>query len=131
MGSFPNKATQFSKDNQPKNRGDKKGVEHSKTRLKRLLALTENMKNPVTGELEEFSVIEQMDLALIIRARKGDVKAYNSILDRLEGKPNQAVKYEGKLETTNKYDELTEEDLDRAREAIINDMSKNRKSSGK
>lgn len=73
-------------------RGHKpKGVPHSKTRLKRLLELTENLTNPVTGELEGFSVAEQMDLAQIIKARKGDTQAYNSIFDRLEGKPQQSI----------------------------------------
>lgn len=73
-------------------RGKKpKGVPHSKTRLKRLLELTENLTNPITKEIEGFSVAEQLDLAQIIKARQGDTRAYNSILDRLEGKPDQAM----------------------------------------
>jgi ribosome-binding protein aMBF1 (putative translation factor) len=73
-------------------RGHKpKGVPHSKTRLKRLLELTEDLKNPITGEVEGFTVAEQLDLAQIIKARKGDTRAYDSLLDRLEGKPKQDV----------------------------------------
>ncbi len=71
--------------------GRPKGVPHSTTRLKRLLELTENLTNPITHEQEGFSVAEQLDLAQIIKARKGDTKAYNAIMDRLEGKPTQAV----------------------------------------
>src|SRR5690348_4080797 len=72
-------------------KGKPKGVEHSKTRLKRLLELTQKMKNPVTGKEENFTIAEQMDLALIAKARKGDVLAYREILDRLEGKPKQTT----------------------------------------
>lgn len=73
----------------PNGRG--KGVPNSKTRLLRLLELTENLKNPVTGELEGFTVAEQLDMQQIIKARRGDTKAYQTIMDRLEGKPAQAV----------------------------------------
>lgn len=72
-------------------KGRPKGVLHSKTRLKRLLELTEDLTNPITKEIEGFSVAEQMDLAQIIKARKGDTKAYIALLDRLEGKPTQNV----------------------------------------
>lgn len=72
-------------------KGYPKGVPHSKTRLKRLLLLTENLTNPITQEVEGFTVAEQLDLAQIIKARKGDTKAYTAIMDRLEGKPNQSV----------------------------------------
>ena len=69
----------------------KKGVQHSKTRLRRLLELTEQLTNPITKEVEGFSVIEQLDLAQIIKARKGDTRAYQAIMDRLEGKPQQTT----------------------------------------
>jgi ribosome-binding protein aMBF1 (putative translation factor) len=71
--------------------GKPKGVPHSKTRLKRLMELTENLTNPITKEIEGFTVAEQLDLAQIIKARKGDTRAYEAILDRLEGKPKQDV----------------------------------------
>lgn len=74
-----------------------KGKQHSSTRLKRLLYLTENLKNPVTGELEGFTVLEQLDLQQIIKARQGDTRSYNSLLDRLEGKPRETVAFEGEI----------------------------------
>lgn len=82
----------------PKGRG--KGVPDSKTRLKRLLEITQDLKNPITGEVEGFSVAEQLDLQQIIKARRGDTKAYNAILDRFEGKPQQTVDQTIKTETT-------------------------------
>ncbi len=77
----------------------KRGVPHSSTRLKRLLELTENLTNPITGEVEGFTVADQIDLAQIIKARKGDTHAYNALLDRLEGKPKQTeeVNLKGRL----------------------------------
>lgn len=71
--------------------GKPKGIPNTKTRLQRLLSLTENMTNPVTGDVEGFTVAEQMDLAMIMKARKGDTKAYSALVDRLEGKPQQSV----------------------------------------
>ena len=76
----------------PKGRG--KGVLNSKTRLLRLLELVTGTKNPVTGETEEFTIAEQLDMQIIAKARKGDLKAYEILLDRLEGKPKQTSEVE-------------------------------------
>ena len=69
--------------------GRPKGIENSKTRMRRLLELTQTKKNPITGKDEEFSLLEQMDMSLIVKALKGDVTAYREILDRFEGKADQ------------------------------------------
>ncbi len=57
----------------PNGRG--KGVPNSKTRLLRLLELVTKVRNPVTGEDEEFTIAEQLDMQIIAKARKGDLKA--------------------------------------------------------
>jgi hypothetical protein len=74
--------------------GRPKGVQNSKTRLLRLLELVTKVRNPVTGEEEDFSIAEQLDMQIIAKARKGDLKAYEIILDRLEGKPKQSTELE-------------------------------------
>jgi hypothetical protein len=74
--------------------GKPKGVLNSKTRLLRLLELVTKVRNPVTGEEEEFSIAEQLDMQIIAKARKGDLKAYEILLDRLEGKPKQSTELE-------------------------------------
>lgn len=89
--------------------GRPKGVQNTKTRLAKLLAYTSEVRNPATGLMEEMTVAEQMDLAIIRQARKGDTRAYNAIIDRIEGKPQQnlAVK-----EVTD-FGELTDEELEK------------------
>lgn len=72
-------------------KSSRKGIPNTKTRLKRFLELTNKQANPVTGEMEDMTVAEQMDLAIIAKARKGDIKAYTALLDRLEGKPLQTI----------------------------------------
>lgn len=77
-------------------KGKPVGLQNSKTRYLRLLALTEKIQNPVTGKIEEFSVLEQLDMQMIAKARKGDLNAYKEIMDRLEGRPSQSIEHTGK-----------------------------------
>lgn len=67
------------------------GIPNSKTRYKRLLELVSKKTNPVTGEEEEFTQLELMDMAIFNKALKGDIRAYEQIMDRLEGKPGQPL----------------------------------------
>lgn len=89
-------------------KGKAKGVLNSSTRLLRLLELSQAKKNPVTGDVEEFTVAEQMDMALIAKALKGDVTAYREILDRLEGKAIQMNKVSGDV-VINWHEQLTDD----------------------
>ena len=74
--------------------GRPKGVPNSKTRLLRLLELVQTKTNPITGDKEEFTVAEQLDMVLINKAIKGDIKAYQEVMDRLEGKAKQSTELE-------------------------------------
>lgn len=71
--------------------GKPKGVPNSKTRLLRLLELVQTKTNPITGEKEEFSVAEQLDLVVLQKAFKGDLNAYKELMDRLEGRAKQTT----------------------------------------
>jgi hypothetical protein len=85
--------TPFQKGN-PGGPGRPKGVQNSKTRLLRLLELVQKKKNPITGEEEEYTVLELMDMQQIAKALRGDDKAYREVLDRLEGKAKQSTELE-------------------------------------
>jgi len=74
--------------------GKPKGVQNSKTRLLRLLELVQKKRNPITGEEEEFTVLELMDMQIIVKALKGDQRAYQEVMDRLEGKAKQSTEVE-------------------------------------
>ena len=74
--------------------GRPKGVPNSKTRLLRLLELVQIKNNPITGEKEEFSVAEQLDLVVLQKAFKGDLRAYQELMDRLEGRAKQSTELE-------------------------------------
>jgi hypothetical protein len=89
---FPNKETQFKEGKSGNLNGRPKGSISSKTILNRFLSLVEKgVKNPVTGEFEDMTVAEVMNLSIIAKARKGDLSAYREVLDRLEGKAQQNI----------------------------------------
>lgn len=93
-GETPPGAKPFKKGQSGNPAGKPKGAKHSRTRLLRLLALEQTKRNPVTGQDEEFSVLEQLDMAQIAKALKGDIRSYNALLDRLEGGVNQKLDVE-------------------------------------
>ena len=86
--------TPFKKGQVANPNGRPKGVPNSKTRLLRLLELVQVKTNPVTGEKEEFTIAEQLDMVLVNKALKGDLSAYKELFDRLEGRAKQTNEIE-------------------------------------
>lgn len=89
----PPKHTQFKKGNP----GKPKGVKHSSTIIRELLALKDTLEDgTVVGR--EYRVYD----AVIQEAIAGNIQAFNSLIDRLEGKPKQ--------ETTNVNIDVSHDD---------------------
>jgi hypothetical protein len=81
VGEFPNKATQFSKDNQPEKNGRKPKL----PQLDILLA-------DVLGEDKDgIEAAKAILMALRAKATKGDVRAAEVLLERAYGKSKQIV----------------------------------------
>jgi len=89
MALNPQNLKPFKKGKSGNPAGRPPGIPNTRTRLQRLLNITQNLTNPITGEVEGFTILEQLDLQQIIKARKGDLAAYKEIIDRLEGKAKE------------------------------------------
>ena len=71
--------------------GRPKGAKNRSTIAKYWLEVNQSLKNPLTGENETMSQEDLMTLALIKKAREGDVAAYKALMDSGYGAPIQQV----------------------------------------
>ena len=78
--------------------GRPKGSKNRSTIARQWLEVNQNLKNPLTGENETMSQEDLMTLALIKKAREGDVNAYKALMDSGYGAPLQQI--EQNLEQT-------------------------------
>jgi hypothetical protein len=69
--------------------GKPKGTRNRSTIIKQWLEVEERIKNPLTGIDERLQQQDLMTLAIIEKARNGDVNAYKELMDGCYGKiPN-------------------------------------------
>lgn len=80
----------FSSEYQPEKNGRPKGSKNRSTIVRQWLEVNQNLKNPLTGNTETMSQEDLMTLALIKKAREGDVSAYKQLMDSAYG---TAVQY--------------------------------------
>ena len=71
--------------------GRPKGSLNRSTIARKWLEVNQNLKNPLTGENETMSQEDLMTLALIKKAREGDVMAYKALMDSGYGAPLQQI----------------------------------------
>jgi hypothetical protein len=71
--------------------GRPKGSKNRSTIARHWLQVNQNLKNPLTGQEETMSQEDLMTLALIKKAREGDVNAYKALMDSGYGAPVQQV----------------------------------------
>ena len=76
----------------PKGRG--KGVRNRATIVKEWLMVEQKFKNPLTGQEEILSQADIMTLAVINKARKGDVIAFRELMDSGFGKVTEMIQSE-------------------------------------
>lgn len=69
--------------------GRPKGAKNRSTIARYWLEVNQNLKNPITGTEETMSQEDLMTLALIKKAREGDVNAYKALMDSGYGAPIQ------------------------------------------
>lgn len=67
------------------------GSKNRSTIAKKWLSVEQNQKNPLTNKDEDMSQEDLITLALIKKARKGDVQAYQKLLDSAYGAPIQQI----------------------------------------
>lgn len=90
----------------PKGRGHARG---RATIVREWLMVEQKFKNPLTGQEEILSQADMITLALISKARKGDVAAFRELMDSGYGKNQEIVKNEISVF---KPLELTQEQID-------------------
>jgi len=81
----------FSSEYQPEKNGRPKGSKNRSTIARKWLEVMQDAKNPITGELEKLSQEDLITLAMIHKARKGDVNAYKQLMDSGFGLPKQTI----------------------------------------
>jgi hypothetical protein len=69
--------------------GRPKGAKNRSTIAKYWLEVNQKLKNPLTNQEETMSQEDLMTLALIKKAREGDVSAYKALMDSGYGAPKQ------------------------------------------
>ena len=63
--------------------GKPKGTRNRSTIVREWLSVEQEIKNPITGEKQKLQQSDIMTLALISKARKGDVAAYKELMQYL------------------------------------------------
>ena len=71
--------------------GRPKGAKGRATIARYWLEVNQNLKNPITGEQENMSQEDLITLAIIKKARDGDVNAYKALMDSGYGAPLQQI----------------------------------------
>ena len=92
---MPNKENiekhEFKKGESGNPNGRPKGSKNRSTIARHWLQVNQNLKNPLTGQEETMSQEDLMTLALIKKAREGDVNAYKALMDSGYGAPVQQI----------------------------------------
>jgi hypothetical protein len=81
----------FKKGQSGNPKGRPVGSKNRSTIAKKWLDIEQNLKNPLTSKVENMSQEDLITLALIRKAREGDVQAYQKLMDSAYGQPLQQI----------------------------------------
>lgn len=95
MKNPPPEETQWKEGESGNPAGRPKGTKNRATIARKWLEVLEKIKNPITNAQEELTQEEIMTLAQIAKARKGDTRAYQALMDSAFGQPKQTIEQEG------------------------------------
>jgi hypothetical protein len=90
--------TRFSKENQPVNRGRKEGTLNRSTILRYWMDQPVEVLNPISRQKQNGTVEDEVVLALVTKARQGDVPAIRETLDTLYGKLTDKSELSGSVD---------------------------------
>ena len=91
MAGFKDIEPRWQKGESGNPNGRPKGSKNRSTIARQWLEVNQDIKNPLTSEIERMSQEDVMTLALIKKARSGDVNAYKALMDSGYGSPLQQI----------------------------------------
>jgi hypothetical protein len=109
----PEGAKPFKKGQSGNPKGRPKGRRNRATIIREWLEVSQKIKNPITGETEELEQQDIMTLALIKKAREGDVSAFRELMDGAHGKVVQQIQQETTINEKIDFSNISTEDLER------------------
>jgi len=96
--------------------GRPKGSKNRSTIARKWLDVEQSLKNPLNGKDEVMSQEDLMTLALVKKAREGDVNAYKALMDSGYGAPQQDLTTNGQS-----INQLTVEQAKKKADELEND----------
>lgn len=85
------KPYEFKKGQSGNPKGRPVGSKNRSTIVKKWLETVQKSKNPISGEIEDLSQEDMITLAILKKARTGDVRAYKELMDSLYGSAKETI----------------------------------------
>jgi hypothetical protein len=85
------KKHEFKKGQSGNPKGRPVGSKNRSTIVKKWLETVQKSKNPISGEIEDLSQEDMITLAILKKARTGDVRAYKELMDSLYGSAKETI----------------------------------------
>lgn len=87
----PPKETQFKPGVSGNPKGKPKGTLSMRTQIQKILSTEIDELNPITGETERITVGDVLIMKQVLKAKKGDTRAFEVLKDHIEAKPKQGL----------------------------------------